>query len=49
MKKFTVFVLECTAVADLVGQYDVSVSEHARFYRHSFCKNTLTEETVLLL
>jgi hypothetical protein len=49
MKKFTLFMYECTAVADLVGQYDVSVSEYARFYRHRFCKNTLTEETVLLL
>jgi hypothetical protein len=41
---------KCTAVADFVGQYDVSLSElDAHFYRKIFCKNALIEETVLLL
>jgi len=31
MENFTVFMDERTAVTDLVGQYDFSVSEHARF------------------
>jgi hypothetical protein len=34
MKKFAVFIYECTAVAGLVGQYDVSLSElDERIYR----------------
>jgi hypothetical protein len=50
MKKFAVFMYECTAVADLVEQYDVSLSElDERFYRKRLCKNSLIEETVLLL